>query len=89
MSVIFLSKIAPLCCSSMSLIDSTTQNVYSKSSRLVIRWQCWCCSTGRGQRLVPGNAEDAAGIEMDEEQDAEEEPPNPLNGTVPSALSYI
>ncbi|KAM8731601.1 uncharacterized protein AB9X84_025940 [Acanthopagrus schlegelii] len=35
---------------------------------------------GRGQRLVPGNAEDAAGIEMDEEQDAEEEPPNPLNG---------
>nr|XP_033494663.1 uncharacterized protein si:ch73-173p19.1 isoform X2 [Epinephelus lanceolatus] len=35
---------------------------------------------GRGQRLVPGNAEEAAGIEVDEEQGEEEEPPNMLNG---------
>lgn len=89
MSVIFLSKIASPCCSSMSLIVSTAQNVSSDNSCLVIRWHFWCCSTGRGQRLVPGNAEEAAGIEIDEEQDAEEEPPNLLNGTVPSALSGV
>ncbi|XP_070709452.1 uncharacterized protein [Pempheris klunzingeri] len=37
---------------------------------------------GRGQRLVPGNAEEAAGIEVDEEQqeEEEEEPPLVLNG---------
>ncbi|XP_059182590.1 uncharacterized protein si:ch73-173p19.1 [Centropristis striata] len=35
---------------------------------------------GRGQRLVPGNPEEAAGIEVDEEQGEEEEPPNLLNG---------
>lgn len=35
---------------------------------------------GRGQRLVPGNAEEAAGIEVDEEQEGEEEPPYMLNG---------
>nr|XP_046227001.1 uncharacterized protein si:ch73-173p19.1 isoform X2 [Scatophagus argus] len=34
---------------------------------------------GRGQRLVPGNAEGAAGIEVDEEQE-EEEPHLVLNG---------
>ncbi|XP_018549197.1 uncharacterized protein si:ch73-173p19.1 [Lates calcarifer] len=35
---------------------------------------------GRGQRLVPGNAEEAVGIEIDEEQEGEEEPPHMLNG---------
>lgn len=35
---------------------------------------------GRGQRLVPGNHEEAAGIEVDEEQEGEGEPPNLLNG---------
>uniref|UniRef100_A0A3Q1H5Y9 Uncharacterized protein n=1 Tax=Anabas testudineus TaxID=64144 RepID=A0A3Q1H5Y9_ANATE len=35
---------------------------------------------GRGQRLVPGDAENAAGIDIDEEQEGEEEPPNLLNG---------
>ncbi|XP_044031816.1 uncharacterized protein si:ch73-173p19.1 [Siniperca chuatsi] len=35
---------------------------------------------GRGNRLVPGNAEEAAGIEVDEEQEGEEEPPHMLNG---------
>lgn len=35
---------------------------------------------GRGQRLVPGNADEAAGIEVDEEQEEEEEPPHMLNG---------
>lgn len=35
---------------------------------------------GRGQRLVPGNAEEAAGIEVDEEQGEEEEAPPMLNG---------
>ncbi|KAF1373161.1 hypothetical protein PFLUV_G00257440 [Perca fluviatilis] len=35
---------------------------------------------GRGQRLVPGQAEEAAGIEVDEEQGEEEEPPYMLNG---------
>ncbi|XP_029003667.1 uncharacterized protein si:ch73-173p19.1 isoform X2 [Betta splendens] len=35
---------------------------------------------GRGQRLVPGEAEDAAEIEVDEEQEGEEEPPYLLNG---------
>ncbi|XP_074477765.1 uncharacterized protein LOC141759525 [Sebastes fasciatus] len=35
---------------------------------------------GRGQKLVPGNAEDAVGIEVDEEQGEEEEPLDMLNG---------
>lgn len=35
---------------------------------------------GRGQRMVVGDVEDAAGIEVDEEQEAEEEPPHMLNG---------
>ncbi|CAJ1082552.1 uncharacterized protein si:ch73-173p19.1 [Xyrichtys novacula] len=35
---------------------------------------------GRGQRLVPGEAEDPAGIEVDEEQEEEEDPPYMLNG---------
>ncbi|XP_034562595.1 uncharacterized protein si:ch73-173p19.1 [Notolabrus celidotus] len=35
---------------------------------------------GRGQRLVPGEVEDAAGIEVDEEQEGEDEPPYMLNG---------
>ncbi|XP_071340975.1 uncharacterized protein [Trachinotus anak] len=35
---------------------------------------------GRGQRLVPGNVEEPGGIEVDEEQEAEEEPPHMLNG---------
>ncbi|XP_010742474.3 uncharacterized protein si:ch73-173p19.1 [Larimichthys crocea] len=35
---------------------------------------------GRGQRLVPGNPEEAAGIEVDEEQEGEEELPDVLNG---------
>ncbi|XP_040921472.1 uncharacterized protein si:ch73-173p19.1 isoform X2 [Toxotes jaculatrix] len=35
---------------------------------------------GRGQRLVPGDPEEAAGIEIDEEQEGEEEPPDMLNG---------
>ncbi|KAI3355383.1 hypothetical protein L3Q82_018218 [Scortum barcoo] len=35
---------------------------------------------GRGQRLVPGNPEEAADIEVDEEQEGEEEPPHILNG---------
>ncbi|XP_022051942.2 uncharacterized protein si:ch73-173p19.1 [Acanthochromis polyacanthus] len=34
---------------------------------------------GRGQRLVPGNAEDP-GLEVDQDQEAEEEPPHMLNG---------
>uniref|UniRef100_A0A3B5AFR2 Uncharacterized LOC103363515 n=1 Tax=Stegastes partitus TaxID=144197 RepID=A0A3B5AFR2_9TELE len=34
---------------------------------------------GRGQRLVPGNAEDP-GLEVDEDPEAEEEPPHMLNG---------
>lgn len=33
--------------------------------------------------MVPGNAEEAAGIEVDEEQGEEEEPPHMLNGTAP------
>ncbi|XP_062235414.1 uncharacterized protein si:ch73-173p19.1 isoform X1 [Platichthys flesus] len=37
---------------------------------------CW----GRGQKLVPANAEEAAGIEVDEEPEADEEPPYVLNG---------
>ncbi|XP_060920940.1 uncharacterized protein si:ch73-173p19.1 [Labrus mixtus] len=35
---------------------------------------------GRGQRLVPGDAEDVAGIVGDEEPEAEDEPPYMLNG---------
>ncbi|XP_019962910.1 uncharacterized protein [Paralichthys olivaceus] len=35
---------------------------------------------GRGQRLVAGNAEEVAGIEVDEEQEGDEEPPYMLNG---------
>ncbi|XP_054478498.1 uncharacterized protein si:ch73-173p19.1 [Anoplopoma fimbria] len=35
---------------------------------------------GRGQRLNPGEAEEAVGIEVDEEQGEEEEPPYMLNG---------
>ncbi|XP_051267049.1 uncharacterized protein si:ch73-173p19.1 [Dicentrarchus labrax] len=35
---------------------------------------------GRGQRLVPGNPEAAEGIEVDEEQEGEDEPPHMLNG---------
>ncbi|XP_034718110.1 uncharacterized protein si:ch73-173p19.1 [Etheostoma cragini] len=35
---------------------------------------------GRGQKLVPGQAEGAPGIEVDEEQGEEEEPPYMLNG---------
>ncbi|KAF3703724.1 UBX domain-containing protein 1-A SAPK substrate protein 1-A [Channa argus] len=35
---------------------------------------------GRGQRLVPDNAEEAAEIEVGEEQEGEEEPPHLLNG---------
>ncbi|KAM7390257.1 hypothetical protein PAMA_008434 [Pampus argenteus] len=35
---------------------------------------------GRGQRLVPGNPEEAAGIEVDEEQEGEGGPPDLLNG---------
>ncbi|XP_045910362.1 uncharacterized protein si:ch73-173p19.1 isoform X1 [Micropterus dolomieu] len=35
---------------------------------------------GRGNRLVPGDAEGAADIEVDEEQEGEEEPPHMLNG---------
>lgn len=69
--------------------SSFSLNAYLNISCLVIRWHFWCCSTGRGQRLVPGNAEEAGGIEIDEEQDPEEEPPNLLNGTVPSALSGV
>ncbi|XP_029313153.1 uncharacterized protein LOC115025249 [Cottoperca gobio] len=37
-------------------------------------------SWGRGQKLVAGNAEEAAGIEVDEEQGEEEEPLHMLNG---------
>ncbi|XP_075936359.1 uncharacterized protein LOC142937369 [Anarhichas minor] len=35
---------------------------------------------GRGNRMVTGNAEEAAGIEVDEEQGDEEDPPYMLNG---------
>ncbi|XP_041669772.1 uncharacterized protein si:ch73-173p19.1 isoform X1 [Cheilinus undulatus] len=35
---------------------------------------------GRGQRLVPGDAEDMANVEADEEQEGEDEPPYMLNG---------
>ncbi|XP_074549340.1 uncharacterized protein LOC141807319 [Halichoeres trimaculatus] len=35
---------------------------------------------GRGQRLVPGEAEDAAGIEVEGEQEGEDDPPYMLNG---------
>ncbi|XP_070841669.1 uncharacterized protein [Chaetodon trifascialis] len=35
---------------------------------------------GRGQRLVPGDAEEAAGIDIDDEQEGEEEPPHMLSG---------
>ncbi|CAK6967457.1 uncharacterized protein si:ch73-173p19.1 [Scomber scombrus] len=35
---------------------------------------------GRGQRLVPGNLEEAVGIEVDEEQEGEGEPLDLLNG---------
>lgn len=38
-------------------------------------------STGRGQRLVPGNPEEAADVEVDEQQEGEREPL--LNGTAP------
>lgn len=50
---------------------------------LVIIWLSWCCSSGRGQKLIPANAEDAVGIDVDEEQEGEEEPPLMLNGTAP------
>lgn len=39
--------------------------------------------TGRGQRLVPGEAEVAADIEVDEEQEGGNDPPYMLNGTAP------
>lgn len=45
-------------------------------------------STGRGQRLVPGEAEDAAEVEVDEEQ-GEEEPPYLLNGAVPPSSPFF
>lgn len=44
--------------------------------RWIILSDLWCCWAGRGQRLVPGNVDEGAGVE--EEQ--EEEPPNALNG---------
>lgn len=50
--------------------------------------QLWChwitlfpCSTGRGQRLVPGNAEDPV---LEAQEDPEEEPLH-INGSVPSS----
>lgn len=41
---------------------------------------------GRGQRLVPDNAEEGAEIEVDEEEEGEEEPPQLLNGNVSLGL---